>query len=212
MLSTVIITLNEKRNIERCVLSAQKVSDEVIVVDSFSTDRTEEICRQIGVRFFQEEWKGYSAAKNFGNSLATNEWILSLDADEEITDVLAEEIRVALNKNDREAYWIPRMTNYCGKWIKHGGWYPEKHIRLFRKTNVRWNEDEVHEDVEITGETGTLKNPMLHYSIRSISEHVQKAEKYSTLSALKMKRKGKRASFVKLYLGPLFKFWNDYLS
>ncbi len=211
MLSTVIITYNEEANIERCIRSVQSFCIDVVVIDSFSTDRTKEICLDLGVLFMQKEWKGYSNAKNKGNEAAVGDWILSLDADEEITSELAKEIIKASKQKDFDAYYIPRLTQYCGKWIKHGGWYPEKHIRLFRKSKAEWNSDEVHEDLIVSGKTGSLKKNMLHYSMNTVEEHLEKVEKYSTLAAQKMKRKGKKPGFVKLKLAPPFKFFRDYI-
>lgn len=211
--SVVIITFNEERNIERCIRSAQKISDDIIVVDSFSEDRTPEICKQLGIRFYQKEWLGYGATKNHAVSLAKNDWIFSLDADEEISDLLAVRIKSILTSPKYDAYIVCRLTNYCGKWIYHGEWFPDYHTRLFKKSNARWDDQEVHEQLEFSFKPSLqkIKKAYLnHYTTYAIQEHIQKADKYSSLAAIKMKRKGKKATFVKLYIGPTLKFVFNY--
>ena len=134
-LTTVIITLNEEGNIGRCLASVKDFSDEIVVIDSLSTDKTEEICSKFGVRFVKQKWMGYSAQKNLGNSLASNDWIFSIDADEEVSKELKNSILELKNKeiSDDNVFIVNRLTNYCGKWIRHCGWYPDSRIRLWNR-------------------------------------------------------------------------------
>jgi len=212
-ISIVIITFNEASNIERCILAAQQLSSDIVVVDSYSSDETEVICKKMGVRFFQKKWIGYSDQKNYGNSKAEHDWILSIDADEELSPELIANIKTLFDKSVlHDAYNINFITRYCGKWIKHGKWYPEKHTRLFNKKSINWNQNEVHEGLSISNDhnVGKLKGLIRHYTINSIGEHLQKVNHYSTLGAEKMFRKGKRASFIKLYISPFVRFIVDY--
>ena len=143
-LSVVIITYNEERNIARCLESIKDIADEIVVVDSRSTDGTREICRRYGAKFFPEDWKNYSEQKNHGNRLATNDWILSIDADEEVSGELRRSI-VEWKRLDAPVFaCFNRLTNYCGKWIRHCGWYPDPKLRIFDATRAKWVGD-VHE-------------------------------------------------------------------
>ncbi|MGB0885789.1 MAG: glycosyltransferase family 2 protein [Chitinophagales bacterium] len=216
--SIVIITFNEEKIIEKCIAAAIKVSSDVIIVDSFSNDNTKAICTKFSeINFVEQKWLGYSAQKNFGNEQSKNDWILSLDADE----ILSKETITFLNKISLEdnnlVYKINRLNNYCGKWIKHGRWYPEWRNRLFNKKLVQWNGDLVHEDLE--AKKGTLKKDFIfkkiegdvfHYSMQSKHEHIEKAKQYAKLSAAKLFAKNKPASLVKRFLSPVSRFLVDY--
>ncbi|HEY8400668.1 MAG TPA: glycosyltransferase family 2 protein [Cytophagaceae bacterium] len=212
-LTTVIITFNEAENIERCLKSVLPISDEVIVIDSYSRDNTVAICRKYNVKVVQRKWEGYSATKNYGSSIASNDWILSVDADEVVSPSLALAISNILKAPDYKVYKLLRVNNYCGKWIKYGGWHNEFRKRLYNRNYVRWNDNEVHEDVLVKDNlpVGTIKEPLLHYSYKTISEHRIKTEKYAAMSAREMFRKGKKPSPVKLYLSPVFKFVKDFI-
>jgi len=210
-LSLVLITFNEESNIEKCLKSAVDVVDEIIVVDSFSTDNTKIICQKFNLRFFEREWEGYSKAKNFGNDQAVNEYILSLDADE----VLSEDLKKSILKIKEElncAYSFNRLTNYAGKWIKHCGWYPDRKIRIFSKNKARWEGDFVHEILVLDKdlEVKHLKGDLLHYSFKSIEDHKQRSEKYADLHAQSMLKKGVSFSFMKLLFSPLVRFIKDF--
>ena len=211
-LSVVIITLNEEQHIQRCIESVKGISDDIIVVDDFSSDRTPEICRSLGVQFVQKEWEGYGLNKNHGNDLAQHDWVLSIDADEALSPELATNIQAVLQNPTEVAFDLPFMTNYCGQWIKHGRWFPEFHIRLFHRHKVKWNTDDVHEGLMLPpgGKVTRLKGFVHHYTIDSIQSHIQKVNHYSSLAADKMFKKGRKASFVKLYLNPPSKFVIDY--
>ena len=205
-LSAVIITYNEARNIKRCIASLQDVTDEIVVVDSFSTDATPSICKGLGVQFHQREWKGYSKQKNYGNGLASNDWILSIDADE----ALSEELKSAILREKENGkgfnFSFNRLTNYCGKWIHHSGWYPDSKVRMFNRNRDDWK-GEVHETLSVESKSVVkLKGDLLHYSYHSVSDHVKRTDKYSTLGASELFEKGKRASLFKLLFNPWLKF------
>jgi len=212
-ISATIITLNEERNIERCIRSLQDVADEIIVLDSFSTDKTEEICKGLGVRFEKRKWEGYSPSKNYLNGLAQFDYILSIDADEALDDQLKQSILDLKKLNDPEVYSVNRMTNYCGKWIKHSGWYPDVKVRLFPKNGSNWDGEIVHEELVYPAnlEVVQLKGHLEHYSYYSFEGHRSRADKYSALTAQKMHDKGKKASALKPYISALGRFVSMYI-
>ena len=207
-LSVVIITFNEEENIGRCIESVLPVADEIIVVDSFSKDKTKAICLDKGVRFFEHPFKGYSEQKNFANSLTIYDYILSIDADEALSETLIQSILQEKKQFSKDAYSINRMTNYLGKWIRHGVWYPDTSIRLWNKQKARWNSQSVHEIVEINDSQsqGFLKGDILHFSYTSVSGHIAQFDKFTTLSAIQMNNIGKEATIFKLFFSPLFSF------
>jgi len=211
--SVVIITFNAEADIARCINSVKDISDDIIVVDSFSTDSTPNICQSLGVRFIQRKWDSYGPQKNFGNQQAKYDWILSIDADEAISKNLAKAIKETLKHPKQDAYALPFMSNYCGRFIKHGKWYPEKHVRLFNKQKVTWNTDDVHEALKFEkgASIGKIKTGhVFHYTIKSVAQHFEKAKMYSSLGAEKMHLKGKKATFLKRFLNPFSKFFIDY--
>ena len=210
-LSIVIITFNEEKNIKACLDAVVDLSDDIIVVDSFSTDKTKEICEQYAnVNFVSHKWEGYAKQKNFANSLVKYPYLLSLDADEVISKELMASIKALHSFNG--VYEFSRLTNYCGSWVHHCGWYPDAKIRVFPKEGSYWEGDFVHETLVIpTGlETIRLNGDLLHYSYHSIEDHYNQIEKYSSLHAEKMKHAGKKASFLKQYISPAFKFFRTY--
>lgn len=211
-ISVTIITLNEERNIERCILSVQDVADEIIVLDSFSTDQTKAICEQYNVRFEERKWEGYTNAKNYLNSLAQFDYILSLDADEALDDELKNEILILKPLNEPEIYSVNRLTNYCGKWIKHSGWYPDIKVRLFPKNGSYWSGEFVHEELVFPANIPVkqLNGHLEHYSYYSFKDHRERADKYSTLTAMKMYKQGKKASIFKPFLSGIMRFVKMY--
>ena len=211
-ISVTIITLNEERNIERCILSVKEVADEIIVLDSFSTDLTEGICLAHNVRFEKRKWEGYAQSKNYLNELAQFDYILSLDADEALDEELKNEILSLKALNEPEIYRVNRITNYCGKWIKHSGWYPDLKIRLFPKKGSYWSGEYVHEELVFPANINVkqLNGHLEHYSYYSFKEHRERADIYSTLTALKMYKQGKKASMVKPVLSGLTRFIKMY--
>jgi len=210
-ISAVIITLNEERNIGRCIDSLKEIVDEIIVVDSFSTDKTKDICQDKGVEFYQTEWKGYSATKNYGNSLAKHAYILSIDADECLSETLANNLK-NVDLSNEVSYAFNRLTNYCGSWVKHCGWYPDRKIRLFPKSKAIWTGDYVHEILEIKAlKEAFVDGDLWHYSYYNRKEHRSRADKYSLLTAKKMHALGKTCSRLKPYLSAMGKFLSIYL-
>lgn len=201
-ISAVIITFNEERNIAPCLESLAGVADEIIVVDSFSTDATAEICRSYNVNFVQHPFENYADQKNFGNSLAQHAFILSLDADEVLSDTLKESVLKWKKSGSNKAMQVYRLTNYCGKWIKHCGWYPDAKYRLFDKSKARWAGEKVHEFLDIDAEVpkGKLDGDLLHYSYHSIRQHIDTINKYSELKAEIMFENGKSVSLIKILI------------
>jgi glycosyltransferase involved in cell wall biosynthesis len=210
-LAVTVITLNEEANIVPCLESATWAA-EIVVLDSGSTDRTVELARQFTDRVFSVPWQGFGKTKNQAIAAARMPWIFVLDADERITPDLRREIeQIVAADGPLDGYRVPRRNHFCGRFIKHLGWYPDYSIRLFRKTKGRFVEREVHESVEINGQVGTLQHPMLHYTYTSSSDFVRRMDRYSTLAAQELRRRGKRPwpgelvwrpclTFLKLYI------------
>jgi len=212
-ISAVIITFNEERNIARCLQSLQNVADEIIVVDSGSTDKTEEICNEFNVKFVFQKWLGYGRQKNFANTLAQYDYILSLDADEALSDTLRKSIIENKQKFVADAYPVNRLTNYCGKkWIRHCGWYPDTKIRLWKKGKAEWSSDNVHEQLLVHNNSNThfLNGDILHYTYSSIAEHIAIANKYTTLIAEGYYARKKQVSILRILFAPIWGFLRDY--
>jgi len=210
-LSVVIITFNEERNIARCLESVLSVADEIIVLDSFSTDGTESICRNYNVRFYQHQFEGYSQQKNRANSYANYPYILSLDADEALTDELKKSILSEKENFKFVSYSFNRLTNYCGKLIRHSGWYPDRKIRIWKKDAAHW-EGLIHEKLLFSeeGTEGFLKGDLLHYSYYSIQEHIAQSNKFSTIGALNSIKRGQKSNLLKVILFPFWRFIRNY--
>ena len=211
-ISAVIITLNEERNIERCIVSLRNIADEIIVVDSFSTDRSEEICRRLGVRFVQNKFDGYIEQKNFGLSLASHEYILSVDADEELSDVLRKSLLELKQNPAADGYTMNRLNNYCGRWIKHCGWYPDRKLRLVKKQRAVWGGDNPHDKLMLPAGAKVmhLNGDLLHYSFSTHEEYKAQQEKFAEISAVSYFKRGKKYSLFDLVLNPAVKFVKDY--
>jgi glycosyltransferase involved in cell wall biosynthesis len=185
-LSVVICTKNEERNIGRCLKAVEELADEIIVVDSFSADRTREICEGFPkVKFIQKEWSGFSDTKNYANAQASGKYILSLDADEEISEVSAQAIKNLKGRFDG-VYRINRLTNYCGFWIHHSGWFPDRHLRLFPAAGSSW-QGQVHETLHFQSDlpVNDLPGVTYHYSYYTLDEHWSRINTYSTLGSQK---------------------------
>ena len=213
-ISVVIITHNEERNILRCLNSVQDVADEIVVVESGSTDNTEKICKEFGVKFVHQDWLGYAGQKNYANSLASNDWILSIDADEELSDELKHSILKYKNQHIPHimVFSMNRLTNYCGHWIHHCGWYPDRKIRLWNRRVGQW-QGEIHETIEFSEETKekVLQGDLNHYSYYSIEDHIRQADKFTTITAMEAFKKGKRCNSIwKLRIKTGWKFIHDY--
>ncbi len=212
-LSVVIITFNEERNIARCLDSVKDIADEILVVDSSSTDATVAIARAYNAKVIDHPFIGYGEQKNFATAQATHDWILSLDADEEVTPALHKSIQEVKNNPRYDVYQMPRLTNYCGQWIRHCGWYPDKQTRLYNRTKGKWQEQKVHEYWKHNDDAskGLLKGNLLHYSFATIAEHVNKIGKYSELAAIAAVEKGKTASLLKIIVSPKWHFFTEYI-
>jgi len=210
-LSAVIITLNEEKNIGDCIDAIMDVADEIIVVDSWSTDSTPAICAQKGVRFSQTDWKGYAETKNYANSLANFPLILSIDADEILTKDLKASILLVKQNPLFDYYQLKRRTNYCGHWMMHL-WYPDAKIRLFFKDKAIWSGSFVHEELKIESHhtVGHLEGDLLHYTCSTISQHLVTTHKYATLKASQAYSEGKHSSLYKIIFGPISKFMSEY--
>jgi glycosyltransferase involved in cell wall biosynthesis len=211
-ISVVIITFNEEKNIERCILSVKNVAEEILVLDSFSKDATAQICAKHGVNFTQREWEGYSASKNFANRQAKHNWILSLDADEALSEDLQKALIELKKKDQLQTMSFNRLTNYCGTWIKHSGWYPDKKIRLFNRNTSHWK-GTLHEELSLPeGEVVKhLPLDILHYSYYTLEDHLSQIEKYTGIAAKDLYNRGKRPAAYKMYLNAWAKFVSHYL-
>ncbi len=207
-ISVVIITFNEEDNIFRCIESVKDLADEVIVVDSFSKDRTKELCLSYDVSFYERVFDGYSSQKRYANSLARYDYILSLDADEALSDQLKQSILNEKQDFRRDGYFMSRMNNYCGRWIRHGAWYPDNKLRLFNKHKGEWNHSIIHELVEMKNNSriGNLNGDILHYSYTSLEGHILQLNNFTTLMAAEQFKKRKKVPLYKVYLSPTVSF------
>jgi glycosyltransferase involved in cell wall biosynthesis len=209
-ISVIIITGNEEKNIEDCLKSVAW-SDDIIVVDCFSKDKTVEISKRYTERVYLKEWVGYAKQKSYALSLAKNEWVLSLDADERATETLMREIINLFNSNPSfDGYYIPRQNYFLGRWIKSCGWYPNYQMRLFKKNKTRLSDKKVHERFEIDGEYGYLKNPMIHFTHQNIQDIIKKINEYSSLQA-EEKAEKKKVYWFNIILNPMFAFFQFYI-
>ena len=184
-LSVVIISLNEELNIERCLLSVKEIADEIIVIDSYSKDRTKEICLEHGVRFEEHLFEGYIEQKNYAASLASNDFVFSIDADEAIDEKLKKSILKAKGNYDKDGYFMNRMNFYGGRWIKHGNWYPDRKLRIYNRTKGQWGGRHVHERIVMNEDAsvGRLQGDVLHYSYISLEGHIAQFNNFTTISA-----------------------------
>lgn len=211
-LSVVIITFNEEKNIERCLQSVQKVADEIVIVDSFSSDRTLEICRKYETKIYERKWQGYSHTKNFGNQMALHDQILSIDSDEALSPELEQSILEMKSNSLGGVFSFNRKTNYCGKWIHHCGWYPDVKIRLFNRNNTRWEGEYVHEELVFDQPLSVVHLPgdLYHYSFVSLGDHLQRVNKYSDLAASELQERHKNGLIFKMLFSPPGKFFKTY--
>lgn len=214
-LSIVILTKNEEHTILRCLRSLQGLSDDILVIDSGSQDKTVEYARSQGARVIQMAWQGYSATKNAGNQLAINDWILSLDADEELNDEVRVDIKDIFNKSisAHTAFSIQRKMVYCGNVLHYGAVSNEFRLRLFNRQAGKWNSNDVHEELEFDQAIQMIKMKgfMWHHSYVSKTDHRQRLEKYATLSAQQMHASGKKSTLLKRWISPLFGFIKNYM-
>jgi glycosyltransferase involved in cell wall biosynthesis len=213
-LSAVIITYNEERNIARCLDSIKEIVDEIVIVDSFSTDKTVEICNSCGAKVHQQKFEGHIQQKNYAVGKTSFPFVLSLDADEVLSDELKKSIASVKSQWKFDGYEMNRLTNYCGAWIRHSGWYPDRKIRLFDKRKGKWTGVNPHDCYALNNphaSVGYLQGDILHYSYYSISGHVKQADYFTEISARVLYEQGRKASLIRLLISPLFRFVRDYV-
>ncbi len=212
-ISAVIITYNEEKKIGRCLQSLKEVADEIVVVDSFSTDKTEEICEQYGVKFIRQKFLGYVEQKNFAMQQATFDYVLSLDADEALSKELKEQIlKIKKAENPADAYKFRRLTFLGDKPVRHGEWYPDYRIRLWNRKKGKWHGINPHDYVVMQKNSviKKIKADILHYSFDSISQYIDQQKKFVTISAQAMHELGKKSSLLKLFYKPAYRFFKGY--
>jgi glycosyltransferase involved in cell wall biosynthesis len=209
-ITATIITLNEERHIARAIESL-RCCDEILVLDSGSTDRTVELAENLGARVVESFWRGYAAQKNWIAEQAANDWILSLDADEALSEALEAEIW-SLKKNGPrcEAYTVPRLAQYLGRWILHSGWYPDRKVRLYNRQKAKWVGDFVHETVQVRGRVGSLESNLLHFTCDSLSEHLKTMDRYTTLAAEELVSHKAQIGWSRLIMDPLWTLLKTY--
>ncbi len=210
-LSVTVITANEEDNIAACLESVRWAED-IVVLDSGSTDRTVEIARRYTDRVLTAPWEGFSRNKNLALEYAREPWVFSLDADERVTAELGEEIRgVVAADGPADGYRVARRNYFCGRWIRHLGWWPDYSVRLFRRGKGRFTDREVHESVAVDGRVDALRHPLEHYTYRSLSDFVGRMDRYSQLAARELDKRGRRLRWGELLWRPWFTFLNLYL-
>jgi glycosyltransferase involved in cell wall biosynthesis len=210
-ISATIVTLNEEKNIARAIESL-RCCEEVLIVDSGSIDRTKTLAAQRGARVIPHAWPGYAAQKNWAAEQASNDWILSIDADEALSEELEAEL-LSLKKVGMAAdgYSMPRLAQYLGKWIRHSGWYPDRKVRLYDRRKARWVGEYVHESVQVDGTVTGLRSNLLHFTCDSLSAHMKTLDRYTTLAAQEVVAKGKARPAYRLAVDPAWTFLRTYL-
>lgn len=210
-ISAAIITYNEERNVARAIESL-RCCDEILVVDSGSNDRTCEIAEKFGARVIESVWLGYVGQKNFASDKATYDWVLSIDADEALSEALEAEIwQLKKNGPAHDGYTMPRLAQYLGRWILHSGWYPDRKVRLFDRRKASWTGGAVHESVRVHGSVGRLEANLLHFTCSSLSEHLKTMDRYTTLAAEQIISEGRQVGWPEVLLDPPWTFFKTYL-
>ncbi|MFZ5448710.1 MAG: glycosyltransferase family 2 protein [Thermodesulfobacteriota bacterium] len=210
-LSIFIIALNQEANIGECLASVS-FADDIVVVDTGSTDRTLEVARSYTDRVLTAPWQGFGRTKNYALDQARGDWVFSLDTDERVPPELQDEIQAVVKANGPLAgYRVPRKNYFCGRWIRHLGWYPDYTLRLFRRDQGRFRDQGVHEEVMVAGPVGNLKTPLEHYSYRSVSEYVTRMDRYARLAALELAKRGRRPYPGELLYRPVLSFFHLYV-
>lgn len=210
-ISGVIITYNEERNIEACINSLIDIVDEVVVVDSYSKDQTEEICKRLGVKFVQHAFEGHIEQKNYAMEQASYDHILSLDADERVSPKMKASIQAVKDNWQADGYVFNRFNNYCGAWLRRS-WYPDKKLRLWDRRKGKWGGTNPHDKVIVSGKVEKLKGDLLHYAYENLEEHYEQIKKFAIIAAHAKFRQGKKANFIfHVILSPLYKFFRKYV-
>jgi glycosyltransferase involved in cell wall biosynthesis len=209
-LSVIIITKDEEQNIRDC-LESVKWADEIIVLDSGSGDRTIEICREYTKNIFETDWPGFGIQKNRALLKATSEWVLSIDADERVTEELETEIKDILLNGMKTGYEIPRLSNYCGRFMRHGGWWPDRVLRLFKRERGKFTDALIHERLIVDGDLGRLTHHLVHYTFRDLEKVLDTVNRYSTAGALQRFESGKSGGLRKAIAHGLWMFLRTYI-
>ena len=209
-LSVIIITKNEAENIRAC-LESVAWADEIVVVDSGSTDETVKICRELGAKVHVHDWPGFGMQKNRALSYASHAWVFSIDADERVTPELQAQLINAMESESEDGFYVPRLSQFCGKFIRHSGWYPDYVLRLFKKSAGRFSDDMVHERVMLKGNAGRLSSPLLHYSYLNVADVRRKTEQYARAGAMQMLKNGKTAMLADAPLRAGWAFIRTYI-
>lgn len=213
-LSVTIITLNEESHIARAIESVRSFAQEILVIDSGSSDRTVEIARHLGAKVLTNPWRGYGQQKNFAQNQASYPWVLNIDADEEVSPELAIEIQQTLERDENQGiagYSLPRLSKYLGKWIRHGGWYPNRAIRLLDRNHGQWSEPDVHEECIVRGPVLPLRYDLLHYPFGDISDQILTNLRFSRLGSNALRKRGQTPSLLLLIAKPIGKFLETYV-
>jgi glycosyltransferase involved in cell wall biosynthesis len=212
-ISAVIICRDEEAKIERALRSVDNVADEIVVVDSGSRDRTLDICKRYSSRIFEHEWQGYRAQKQYATDQAAYDWILSLDADEEVSAGLRSELLAWKSSSTGEyaGYRIPRKACFMGRWIQHTTWYPDRQLRLFRKTSGRWEGGRVHESFRVAGPVGEFDGELYHYTYSNLAEYLNQLDRFSALAAADLHDRGKTAPLLHALVDPPLVFLKNYV-
>jgi glycosyltransferase involved in cell wall biosynthesis len=212
-ISAVVISYNQAHKIGRTLAALRTLTEDVIVIDSLSTDDTTAVAQAHGARVIEQAWLGYSAQKNLGNAHAKHNWIISIDDDEVVSEELVQSIKKAFETTPAcDAFELPFRTIFCGQLIKYGGWNPESHVRIFDKQKISWNTDAVHEGLTLQPHhrVQRLRGYVYHYTVDTLEQFYEKTERYSRLFAEKAAKMGKKASWTKQYFSPLVRFVREY--
>jgi glycosyltransferase involved in cell wall biosynthesis len=213
-ISFCLITLNEEENLARCLKSCAALADEIVVVDSGSRDGTAQIARQFGARFLHQDWLGYVGQKNMALSLATNDWVFSIDADEELSPELQQQIAVVKRDStvsDIAGFSVPRCVLYEGRWIRHGDWYPDRLVRLFRRDRARFVGGKVHERLDVAGAIRPLSGELFHHSFRDAADHWERCQRYARLWAETQYETRRTATALAPLLHAAFRWFRGYV-
>jgi glycosyltransferase involved in cell wall biosynthesis len=211
-LSVAIITFNEERNIERCLLSVKDIADEIVVVDSSSKDRTKEICEKHGVKFVEHAFEGHIQQKNYALTLCRGKWILSLDADEALDEILSKNIQSVIQNSSQEGYRMNRLTNYCGHWVRYCGWYPDTKLRLVKNGKANWQGVNPHDRLELhsSGQGEFLTGDILHYSYYTHQDHIKQIEYFSGIASKELFDRGVKTNYFTILGKVIAQFFKSF--
>ena len=209
--SAIVVCYNEEENIGAC-LESVRWCDEIVVIDSFSTDGTVEICRRFTDRVIQKAWAGYRDQKAFAHSQATQDWVLLVDSDERVTPELREEIGQALarDKDEYSGYALPRLVFYLNRWWRRGGWYPDYDVRLFRRERATWGGTDPHEKIIVDGKVRRLRHPLHHFSYRNIDAHIERINRFTSISSRELRGSGRSWRLADALFRPAGRFFRSY--